>query len=103
MVVLFLCALVLVGLKGVYAGPNDPDPTPIVPVGDLPPGPDFVTSADVGNTPGGLTITPSGEAVYSVSIEVAPGRRGMLASLSLNYNSGGGDGYVGMKWSISGG
>jgi hypothetical protein len=38
---------------------------------------------------------------YSVPLTVAPGRKGMQPSLSLNYSSQSGEGLVGIGWSLS--
>ena len=43
-----------------------------------------------------------GAATYSVPVVVAPGRQSMQPSLSLNYSSRGGNGLMGMGWSLSG-
>ncbi|WP_351122825.1 SpvB/TcaC N-terminal domain-containing protein [Shewanella sp. T24-MNA-CIBAN-0130] len=38
---------------------------------------------------------------YSVPLTIAPGRKGVQPSLSLNYNSQSGEGIAGMGWSLS--
>ncbi|MCL1043690.1 FG-GAP-like repeat-containing protein [Shewanella marisflavi] len=38
---------------------------------------------------------------YSVPITIAPGRKGVQPSISLNYSSQSGDGLVGLGWSLS--
>jgi len=53
-------------------------------------------------TRGELSVSDSGALSYSVPIAVPPGVGGMEPKLSLNYNSQGGNGLMGMGWSVSG-
>lgn len=52
--------------------------------------------------PGKFDVTPQGSASFSIPVSVPPGTGGMLPSLSLDYSSGGGDGLLGVGWSLSG-
>ncbi len=67
------------------------------PVDDLEAGEDFM-----GYLGGNFQVGASGNASYSIPIDVAPGIRGMQPNLSLNYSSGSRNGLVGWGWGLGG-
>ncbi|MET3109165.1 YD repeat-containing protein, partial [Oxalobacteraceae bacterium GrIS 2.11] len=55
-----------------------------------------------GSLPGSLSATVSGNAAYSIPLALPPGVGGVMPNLELDYNSGGGNGMLGMGWSLGG-
>jgi hypothetical protein len=52
--------------------------------------------------PGKFGVDASGAATYSVPISAPPGTAGMVPALSLEYSSQGGNGVMGVGWSLAG-
>src|SRR5581483_9325732 len=52
--------------------------------------------------PGKFSVGSSGSATYNVPIALTPGTAGLVPSLSLEYNSQGSNGLLGMGWSLGG-
>jgi len=57
---------------------------------------------EVGTTPGNFSVSQSGAATYDIPLFIPPGTAGVAPHLSLSYNSMGGDGLMGIGWSLSG-
>ena len=48
------------------------------------------------------SVTSDGAFTYSIPIKLPAGTNGMQPNISLNYNSMGGNGMVGVGWNLSG-
>lgn len=55
----------------------------------------------VAATDGSLVVQQDGSANYSIPIELPPGVNGLTPKVALNYNSNGGNGFLGVGWSLS--
>ena len=60
------------------------------------------TSAPVGKIHGEFSVTPDGAAQYIIPIKVPKGRKNIQPDLAFQYNSRGGDGNMGIRWSLTG-
>jgi len=59
--------------------------------------------AEVVGSAAGSPGVSGGSAAYGVSVQVPPGRNGMQPAVALNYSSRGGNGELGIGWSLSAG
>src|SRR4051812_29452476 len=80
-------------LLSVSCGPTSDDgllPTENIPIG-------------LGDTTGSFSVSDDGDARYQIPLWVSPGRAGVEPSLVLSYGSSGGNGPLGVGWTLSGG
>ncbi|MCD6048032.1 MAG: repeat-associated core domain protein, partial [Gammaproteobacteria bacterium] len=56
----------------------------------------------VGNFSGKFSVNPAGSAVYDIALAIPPGTAKMAPSLSLHYDSSGGNGILGMGFNLQG-
>lgn len=59
-------------------------------------------SASVMAIQGSFAVSPSGAATYTIPVQVPPGVAGIEPNLTLVYNSQGGNGLLGVGWSMAG-
>jgi len=59
-------------------------------------------NAAVGRTPGTASVSPDGEAGYSIPLALPPGTNGLTPAISLEYRHRGHGGLLGIGWSIGG-
>lgn len=62
----------------------------------------FAQNPEVIKLSGNFSVSDAGSATYSVPLTLPPGIGSMKPDLSLNYNSNGGNGIMGIGWAISG-
>jgi len=60
------------------------------------------TSNLVGTIPGSFGVSPSGAAIYTIPLDLPPGRVGMIPDISLVYNSQISGTILGQGWTLSG-
>ncbi|MBL4659475.1 MAG: hypothetical protein JKY19_03895, partial [Alcanivoracaceae bacterium] len=95
--------LTIIACNGQCSLPTDP---PVIDeVGDAPLDPinnRFNHQVGAGPIPGSGGVS-GGAATYNLPLSIPPGRNGMTPSVSVNYSSKGGNGTLGIGWSISAG
>jgi RHS repeat-associated protein len=62
----------------------------------------FSPSTPVGTLPGDSSVDQVGQAHYTVPLDVPPGPRGLAPGLAISYSSNGGNGNLGMRFSLAG-
>jgi RHS repeat-associated protein len=70
-----------------------------IPVAIAPP---LLAAPDAGTLPGGIAVGMTGAATYSIPIEIPPGSGGMQPEVALAYSSQGGNGPMGVGWTLTG-
>ena len=63
---------------------------------------DAATAYEVGAVAGEFSVTPDGQAAYTVPIQVPPGVLGVEPRITVGYHSGGGNGVLGLGGRLSG-
>ncbi len=58
-------------------------------------------SLHFGSLPGSINVSPTGSANYQIPLSIPAGIMDMQPDLSFVYSSSGGDGYMGIGWSLS--
>ncbi len=61
-----------------------------------------VAANDSGRTPGSLSVSPTGGAIYSVAVDVPPGVNDVAPNISIAYSSQSGNGLAGWGWGLTG-
>lgn len=61
-----------------------------------------ITATTVGYLPAKWDVTPQGQFVYTIPLDVPAGRAGMQPELALTYSSAGGNGLAGVGWALAG-
>jgi RHS repeat-associated protein len=64
--------------------------------------PDQRAADEIGALPGGFEVGSDGSASYTVPLDVVPGRLGMEPRLAIGYGSNGGNGPLGVGFSLGG-
>jgi hypothetical protein len=57
-------------------------------------------SAQSMSLPGNLNVGATGATAFSIPVVVPPGTAGMIPTLTIDFNSQGGNGLLGMGWSL---
>ena len=71
-------------------------------IGIVPPLTILAAHQPVGAVKGQFAVGGDGAATYTIPLDLPKGRAGMEPKISLNYSSNGGNGPMGVGWSIGG-
>ncbi|MGC4013360.1 MAG: RHS repeat-associated core domain-containing protein [Luteolibacter sp.] len=82
--------------------PNAHAPGGAVSSANIPPLTILGSHQPVGSLKGAMTVGGDGAANYSIPLDLPKGTGGMEPKLSFNYSSGGGNGLLGVGWSLGG-
>ncbi|UMR33383.1 Ig-like domain-containing protein [Massilia sp. MB5] len=83
----------------VVIGNSTPTSGTPIPVEITPP---HLGNAEGGTLPGALEVSNTGNATYTLPLDVPPGSANLTPQLSLNYTSDGANGVLGLGWSLGG-
>lgn len=93
---------ILLGLVGNASAYVPAAPSPVLAGAGIIPSSEIIATDQVGSLNGSFRVNESGAATYSISIASSPGTAGVTPEISLNYSSQGGNGVLGVGWSIGG-
>lgn len=82
---------------------TDPPMKPKLPAGTIPVSlPPILAADSIGYLPASSGVASDGAFTVSIPLDVPAGRAGMQPNLALTYSSNGGNGPLGVGWSVSG-
>lgn len=64
--------------------------------------PPHLANPDAGTLPGELTVSQSGSSNYGINLVLPPGTGAAVPALALSYSSKGGNGLMGLGWTLKG-
>ena len=91
-----------VAAAALHAAVADSEPLPVPADTIVPPDANTGSTIAVGTLPGTSSVDDDGSAHYTIPLSVPSGRAGMQPDLALEYSSRGGNGLLGVGWSLTG-